>query len=267
MQVHGHRGCRGLLPENTLVAFQKALDLRVDTLEMDVCISKDLQVVVSHEPWFNHEISTQPDGKEITAENEHAFKLFHMPYADIKTFDCGLKLHPRFPLQQKIAAYKPLLSGVIAYAEAFSNQTIHYNIEIKYTEEGLNTYHPDVAVFSTLVLDVLKQYNITQRTMVQCFDACVLNHIHATNPTQMLSFLVEEQGSVVDHLKKLNFIPQVYSPDYALVTKDEVEFCHQKNMFVIPWTINDEATMNDMIKLGVDGMISDFPDRLLNVLR
>ncbi len=267
MQVHGHRGCRGLFPENTLAAFQKALDLGVDTLELDVCISKDLQVVVSHEPWFNHEISTQPDGKEITKENEHSFNLFHMPYAEIKNFDCGLKLHPRFPLQQKIAAYKPLLSEVIALAEAFSNRTIQYNIEIKYTEEGKGIEHPNVEEFSNLFLDILNQFNITQRTMVQCFDTSVLNYIHATKQTQMLSYLVEEPGSVLAQLKKLNFTPQVYSPDYTLLTKDEVALCHQKNMLVIPWTINDKAVMNEMIVLGVDGMISDFPNVLLNVLR
>ncbi len=266
MQVHGHRGCRGLLPENTLEAFQKALQLGVDTLEMDVCISQDLQVVVSHEPWFNHEICMQPDGTEITKETEHLFNLYQMPYTAIKAFDCGLKKHPRFPYQQKMAAHKPLLTEVIDWAEKNSNQKIKYNIEIKYTQEGNLVYHPDVIVFSNLLLDLLEEKKIQHRTIVQCFNTDVLNFIHSTRPQQILSYLVEDPGSVTEHLKKLSFTPQIYSPDYTLLTAQEINYCHTKNMQVIPWTVNDKEEMKRLINLGIDGIISDYPDRVIEVV-
>jgi glycerophosphoryl diester phosphodiesterase len=266
MNVHGHRGCRGLLPENTLEAFHKALELGVNTLEMDVCISQDLQVVVSHEPWFNHEIATQPDGSPITPANERSFNLYQMSYAAIRTFDCGLKKHPRFPYQKKIAAHKPLLTEVIKYAEQYSTQGIQYNIEIKYTKADDQRYHPNIETFSNLLLNLLEEKNIHQRTMVQCFDPDVLNYIHATRPQQTLSYLVEEKGKAAEHLEKLSFIPQVYSPDYTLLTAEEIDYCHQHQMLVIPWTINEKEEMKRLISLGVDGIITDYPDRLIECL-
>ena len=267
MQVHGHRGCRGLLPENTLVAFQKALELGVDTLEMDVCISKDLQVVVSHEPWFNHEISTQANGEEITIDTEKSFNLFQLNYHEIKQFDVGLKPHPRFSTQTKMAAHKPLLSDVIALAEAYSNKTIHYNIEIKYSAAESCVYHPDVKVFSDLVMELLLRNKIEKRTIVQCFEPSVLNYIHTLNPQQQLSYLVEDDLPIDVLFEKLTFTPQVYSPDFSLLSSSGINYCHNKNILVIPWTANKEIDMTYLINMGVDGIISDYPDVLLNVLK
>ena len=105
----GHRGCRGLMPENTIPAMLHALDLNVTTLELDVVITKDKQVVVSHEPFFNHDISTKPNGKAVNVIEEKGLNIFQMTYEQVKTYDVGLKPHPRFPQQKKIAAVKPLL--------------------------------------------------------------------------------------------------------------------------------------------------------------
>jgi glycerophosphoryl diester phosphodiesterase len=266
MQVHGHRGCRGLMPENTLDAFQRALELGVDTLELDVCISKDQQVVVSHEPWFNHLFCTQPNGIPIDQRHEKSLNLYRMNYAEIQRFDCGLKAHPRFPEQEKISARKPLLQEVFQLAEMFSKHTIHYNIEIKYTKEEAGVYHPDAPTFSDLLIDLLEVNNVQQRTMIQCFDTDVLNYIHRVRPKQILSYLVEEEGSITTHLKRLDFIPHVYSPDYIFLNTTEIETAHQLKIQVIPWTVNEEKDMRAMIKLGVDGIISDYPDRLLKVI-
>ncbi|MDB5272778.1 MAG: glycerophosphodiester phosphodiesterase [Chitinophagaceae bacterium] len=267
MQVHGHRGCRGLMPENTLEAFQLALELGVDTLELDVCISKDAQVVVSHEPWFNHLFCTQPNGIPIDKRHEKSLNLYRMNYAEIQRFDCGLKVHPRFPSQQKIKAHKPLLREVIALAEAFSKKTIHYNIEIKYTKKEATIFHPDVETFSDLLLEVLEDTAVHTRTMVQCFDTDVLHYVHRIRPDQQLSFLVEEESSVTTQLKRLGFMPNVYSPDYTFLTREEIEICHRLNIQVIPWTVNEETDMDAMIKMGVDGIITDYPDRLLALLK
>jgi len=266
MQVHGHRGCRGLMPENTLEAFQLALELGVDTLELDVCISKDLQVVVSHEPWFNHVFCTQPYGIPIDRRHEKSLNLYRMTYAEIQRFDTGLKPHPRFPEQKKIRTRKPLLQEVITLAETFSKQKIHYNIEIKYTKEGANLFHPDVNTFSDLLVDVLEVNNIQSRSIIQCFDTDVLNYVHRLRPDQTLSYLVEDEGTITTHFKRLGFMPQVYSPDFSLLTRKEVEAAHKLNVQVIPWTVNAAEDMEEMIKLGVDGIITDYPDRLMKVV-
>src|SRR5580765_2886505 len=99
--VEGHRGCRGLMPENTIPAMLKAIDLGVTTLEMDIVITKDSQVIVSHEPFFNHEITTKPDGSFVTEGEEHSLNIYNMSYTETQQFDVGLKTHPRFPEQAK----------------------------------------------------------------------------------------------------------------------------------------------------------------------
>jgi glycerophosphoryl diester phosphodiesterase len=267
MQVHGHRGCRGLMPENTLEAFQLALELGVDTLEMDVCISKDLQVVVSHEPWFNHLFCTQPYGIPIDKRHEKSLNLYRFNYSDIRRFDCGLKPYPRFPLQKKIATYKPLLRDVIALAESFSHNVIRYNIEIKYTPAESTIFHPDAQVFSDLLMEVLKDTNIHARTMVQCFDVNVLQYLHRTHPEQVLSYLVEEKAPVAEHLKSLGFMPHVYSPDYTFLTPAVIEHCHLLHIAVIPWTVNETKDMQALMDMGVDGIITDYPDQLIALMK
>lgn len=266
MQIHGHRGCRGLMPENTLEAFQLALELGVDTLELDVCISKDLQVVVSHEPWFNHLFCTQPYGIPIDKRHEKSLNLYRMNYADIQRFDSGLKPHPRFPKQKKMATHKPLLQEVFDLAEAFSKNKIQYNIEIKYTKDGAGVFHPDLETFSNLLIDLLEKNKVEKRTMIQCFNTDVLNYVHRVRPSQTLSYLVEEEGSITNQLKRLGFMPQVYSPDFTFLTQAEVDTAHRLNIQVIPWTVNEVEDLEAMIDLGVDGIISDYPDRLIQVV-
>src|SRR4029079_15930170 len=124
-------GCRGLMPENTIPAFLKAVELGITTLEMDVVISKDSQVVVSHDPYFNHEITTKPNGDTINEAEEKDLKLYRMSYEEIRQYDVGIKPHPRFPLQQKIKAYKPLLSdvldSVVMHITMLKRAPVYYN--------------------------------------------------------------------------------------------------------------------------------------------
>ena len=102
IDYQGHRGCRGLLPENTIPAFKKALDLGVKTLEMDVVITKDKQVILSHEPWFSHEIALDPEGNPIQLETETSHRIYQMTFEETQNYDVGSKDHPRFPEQEKM---------------------------------------------------------------------------------------------------------------------------------------------------------------------
>ena len=134
-ETEGHRGCRGLLPENTIQGFKHAIELGVTTIEMDVVISQDHQVVVSHEAFFNHEITTRPDGTFVKENEEKSFNIYKMDYDQVKAFDVGLKIHPRFPFQEKAKANKPTLEEVIGFCESYTKELsvspIRYNIEIK----------------------------------------------------------------------------------------------------------------------------------------
>jgi len=265
LDIQGHRGCRGLYPENTIPGFLKALDLGVKTLEMDVVITKDSLVLLSHEPWFSHEIATDPTGELIPSDDERNHKIFELTYDQTKEYDVGLRKHERFPEQKKIAVQKPLLSDVIQAAEAHAKKTNRpqpfYNIETKITPTGDNVFHPEPGPFSDLLIDVLKKENVLDRSYVQSFDPRTLQYIKENYPQVKLVLLVENMEGVNDNLKNLGFTPEVYSPSYHLVNEDLVSFCMEKDMKLIPWTVNDKREMENLIRLGVDGLITDYPNR------
>lgn len=266
IDVQGHRGCRGLFPENSIPAFQKALDLGVTTLELDLVISKDEKVVVSHDPFMNHEIALDINGKTISEAEEKSFNLYKMTYDSIKKYDCGSKPHPKFPEQQKIKTYKPLLEEVIDLAENHSKQTILYNIEIKSLPAWDLVYTPKVEEFVALVLDIIKVKGIENRVTLQSFDIRTLEEVKIKAPSMVISLLVDEFESITFKLKSLSFKPEIISPYYKLITKKRVKRLHKKELKVIPWTLNDEKDIKAMIDFKVDGIISDYPDRLIKIL-
>lgn len=262
--IEGHRGCRGLLPENSIPAFLKALELGVTTLEMDLVISKDKQVVVSHDPYFSHEFSLTPAKKEIKAEEERNFRIYAMDYTEVKKFETGSKIHSRFPTQKKAKAYKPLLTEVIQAAEKYTKENnqkpIWYNIEIKSSPEGDTKFHPGPEEFSELVYKVIQENNILDRTIVQCFDLRPLQYLKKKYPTLKLSLLIENKLSPEFNIRILGFTPDIYSPEYILVDESLIHFAKSSNMKVLPWTVNDTENINRLIQLGVNGVITDYPD-------
>ena len=262
----GHRGCRGLYPENTIQAMLKAIDLGVSTLELDVVITKDKQVILSHEPFMSAEISTNPEGKSITAAQEKTNNIYQLDYADVQTWDVGLKPHPRFPQQEKTPAKKPLLADVIDAVEAYIRMhnlaPVQYNIETKSDPEGDDSYHPKPAEFVNLVLAVIQGKGIAPRTIIQSFDVRTIQLVHAQYPEIKTAFLVENTSAkkLKTQLNALGYIPTIFSPAYQFVDQKLVNSCHKKGMHVIVWTVNTLPEMQKMLDLCVDGIISDYPN-------
>lgn len=262
----GHRGCRGLMPENTIPAMLKAVDLGVTTLEMDAVITKDNQVILSHEPFFNHDITTKSDGSFIAEGEERNYNIYNMTYAETQTFDVGLKSHPRFPAQQKIAATKPLLADVIDSVEHYVQlrklPPVAYNIETKSKPATDNLFHPAPDEFVRLLLQVILQKGIAGRVIIQSFDRRTLQIIHRQYPQIKTSLLIEDYDKkpFAEQLRMLGFTPTIYSPHYALVNAALVKSCHQSGVQLLPWTMNDKKEIEDLKKLGVDGVITDYPD-------
>ncbi|QVY65291.1 glycerophosphodiester phosphodiesterase family protein [Polaribacter sp. Q13] len=258
--LQGHRGARGLSPENTIQAFEKALELGVNTLELDVVISEDHKVVVSHEPWLNENVTLDAKGNRITKEEASAFNMYKNKYKKIKSYDVGSIGNLKFLEQKKEKAYKPLLSEVIAFAEA-ENEEIRYNIEIKSTpDDEKNGFQPAVAEFSDLVINQLKKAKLPlERITVQSFDPRVLEYIHKKYPTFTLAFLTY-QNDFETNMKMLSFVPKIYSPYFVLLNKDEIKTIHNNKMKVIPWTVNKKEDMVNLLKMSVDGIITDYPN-------
>lgn len=269
IDIQGHRGCRGLLPENTIPAFQHALKLGVNTLELDVVVSKDKVVVVSHDPFLSHEFCQNLSGNRISKKEERNYKIYELDFEELKNYDCGLEDHAKFPEQKSIPVTKPSLDEMILASEHaakdLNRELPFYNIEIKRTKEGDLIFHPDYKEFTDLTMKVILSNKIEERTTVQCFDIEVLQYLKKAYPEQAQVLLIANRMKAEDNIQELGHTPEIYSPHYKLVDKKLVEYCKKLNMKLIPWTVNETEEMMELISLGVDGIITDYPNRLINL--
>lgn len=262
----GHRGCRGLMPENTVPAFIEALRYPVTTLELDVVVSADSQIIVSHEPWMNPEICLDPGGAEISGDGRQ-HNLFSMTAAEIRSFDCGTKYFGDFPGQTHLRTHKPTLTEVVASVKKHCTEhdraLPRFNIELKSHPAGYDVFVPRPATFVALVVEALRSLGIAGSTTLQSFDVQVLREIHARHAGEIsISYLTSNVRKVDVAIAELGYVPEVYSCHYRLVSKKLVGDAHARGMLVIPWTINKDRVARRLIRRGVDGIITDFPDRI-----
>ena len=266
--LQGHRGYRGLYPENSTIGFLKSLDVGVNTIELDVVISKDKHVVVSHEPWISKNICIDQNRNRIINDKEN-FNIYSMEYNEIKKFDCGIIGNEKFPDQKKISVFKPTLNYVIKIIENYIKEKgykpVNYNIEIKSSNETDLIFHPDVKEFSELVVNNIKNNKILERTTIQSFDFRVLKYINKNYPEIALSVLVSENYDPQKNLDDLSFLPDIYSPNYKFINKEDLEYLKKKKIKIIPWTVNSYSDIAKILNLGVDGIISDYPERVLEI--
>lgn len=252
------------MPENTVTGMLRAVELGVTTLTMNAVISKDKMVVLSQEPYFNQEFSTQPNGKPITLKNQKTFNIYKMDYEEVKKFDVGQKVHNRFPYQQKYPAYKPLLEETILAVEDYikTNKVPkpEYSIETKTIPNGDNEFHPEPAEFVELIMSVVNKYKLAKRVTIQSIDRRTLQYLHEHYPKVKTSLMVDEKVDFDKNIEDLGFKPTVYSPTSALVGKGLVDRCHEAGVKIIPWTVNTVKDMKALIALGVDGVVTDYPN-------
>lgn len=262
----GHRGCRGLMPENTIPAMLKAIDLGVNTLEMDIVFTADHVALVSHEPFFNHEITTKPDGKFIEAADEMSFNIYKMNFAETQRYDVGMKPNPKFPQQQKMSVSKPSLLALIDSVEAYTTKNklpkVYYNIETKTLPATDNVFHPAPAAFVDMLMQVVLDKNIAKRVIIQSFDMRTLQYLHKKYPKIKTALLIDSgnRNSFRKQLTDLGFEPNIYSPEEVLVTPNLITACHEKNIKIIPWTIDEKTKIEELKAMGVDGIITDYPN-------
>lgn len=264
--TEGHRGGRGLFPENTIIGMRHAIDLGITTLEMDTHITKDGKVVVTHDDYLSPSFMLTPEGKEIPKSDAKKYPVYQMDYSLLKQFDLGTKFHADFPQQQKIKTCIPLLADLIEDVQQYSKgkKQMFYNIETKCSEKGDGIVNPEPEEFVKLLMDVIEKKGITPYVVIQSFDKRTLQVLNKKYPHVRTSYLVNNKKTLAENLKDLGFRPFILSPAYKMVDAELVKQCHDQQIKVIPWTVNTKEEITALKQLNVDGIISDYPNLLVN---
>lgn len=262
--LQGHRGCRGLFPENSIPGFLHALEMGVTTLELDVHISKDGQVVVCHDPYLPTFCMPEKRGDGLIDLRP---KVLDYTANELRDWECGTLPNAKFPLLRKMESYIPTLEEVFQVVETAIRtkglSPVRYNIEIKSTLEGDKVFHPEVNEFAKLVLELIEKANLKNRTIIQSFDIRALKAVNSISHEWELALLVDENEDFQRKMRELGFKPQILSPNYKLVTEQMIGIAHEEGIQVIPWTVNTKMEAERLVRLDVDGIITDYPDSLL----
>lgn len=266
--LQGHRGARGLLPENTIPGFLKATEFNVKTIEMDLVVTGENELLVSHEPWFNYKISTHPDGSPVTEDEQMSLNIYEMTYDKIQQFDVGMRGHPDFPEQKSMKVSKPLFKDAIRAIEQHAAENnlepLYYNIETKSEPPYYGVFVPQPDEFAQLLSDELteldREFDLLNRVIIQSFDPATLIAFRNLHPDVSQAMLVYENNPVQSYIDTLGYTPEIWSPNYNLLTNETVRELHNRNMKVIPWTVNTINEMRVLLQMGVDGIITDYPD-------
>ena len=283
VDVQAHRGGMGLMPANTLEAMKNAVDLGVNTLEMDIVVTKDKKVILSHDKYFTAEETTRPDGTPMKKEDPREY-MWKMTYEEIAKYDVGMRQHPNYPEQKTLPAIRPLLSDVLSFIENYTEEKgmapMNYNIEIKADPDWNGGIEgKDWPVYHEMVdicLGVIAPFNLGNRLIIQTFDERALAYMNEKYPELQLSYLVgggevhwlENKEMDFDTiLGNIGFVPEWFSPASIFVTKSCVDEAHRRGMKVVTWTVDNYEEMIRMIDSGVDAIISNYPDRLLEVVK
>ena len=292
VEIQGHRGARGLMPENTLPSFAKAMSIGVDVIELDVAVTADGVVIVSHDSQLSSDITRGAGGEWITPPGP---VIAALPLSEIKTFDVG-RIRPDSDYANQFSEQTPVdgtpiptLQEVAALVASTGNRAIRFNIETKVRPDGAAiTFAPEA--FAERLVDTVRAAGIAERTVVQSFYWRILAHVHAIAPEIATACLTSEQSwldnverdaaapSAWTGLKVNDFggsVPRmvkasgctIWSSYFAEVDGARVEEAHGLGLKVIVWTVNAPDQMKALIDMGVDGIITDYPDRLRAVMR
>lgn len=269
VDVIGHRGWRGQYPENTVIGFLAALELGVDVLEMDIVLSADGHPIVSHEPWMHPHLCLDPQGKSL--KRRRKVNLFTLTREDITRYNCGSLIQRAFPSQQNLPAYKPALAEVLEACETWLQAhpglpPFGYSIEIKRKPGWEGRYVPALPEYIDPILEVIRVAGIQKRCVLQSFDPEVLIYLREKAPEIPLSLLVRK-GRLDQHLARLPFQPDIYSPHFSRLDAGQMKMARARGILVMPWTVNNHADIRQMLHLGVDAIITDYPERVLELLQ
>jgi glycerophosphoryl diester phosphodiesterase len=253
--VHGHRGARARFPENTLPAFDYAIAQGVDALELDMAVTKDNVLVVSHDPVLHPPVCSGPQPRAVIHE---------LTLAEVREWDCGAVRNPAFPTQQTVPGTRmPTLDEVFDLA---GRGSFAFNIETKSFPEHPE-YTPPPEEFAKLVLAKIRAHKLEKRIILQSFDWRTLVAMRKLAPEIRLSALIDKDTRDFAAIAKEAANAEIVSPAASLVTPEKVAAAHAAGIQVVPWTANTKPEWDRLIAAKVDAIISDDPAALIAYLR
>ena len=251
-KIFGHRGCRGLYPENTIVGFQKAIQMGVDGIEFDIVVNKNLQLIVSHEPYIDTNYC-------IPNENqENSLNIFEMTLDEIKKIDCGSKYIERFPEQIKKKEEKPSFKELEKKLDNYKGDLL---FEIKCHPDFINKNFPDYSTYAKIIFDETKDSPLLKNIIFMSFDWRILNELYKKNSISKYIFL-SDKIQFKKELDLLTFKPFAIGLNYKIITKSIVKSAHKKNQLIYAWTVNNLDVFNKLVNINTDGIITDYPNKI-----
>ncbi|RXK87697.1 glycerophosphodiester phosphodiesterase [Chlorobaculum sp. 24CR] len=255
-EIQAHRGARAFYPENTLQAFCKAVDLGCCVIELDLNVSRDLRLVVAHDP-------------RVLAGGSSMRSLYAMSYDEVALLDCG-DPSPDFPLQQRVSAVRPELREVFRAVEARLRRAgrpggMIYNLEVKSWPKLDGVAHPPPEEYASLVIRQIAASGLERRVRIQSFDARILAEAKRLSPDLCYGLLVEDRAALDAFPECPGFVPEYVNPRLDLVDESLVSRLHSLGAKVLAWTVNRPEDMLRMKRFGVDGLITDHPEIALHL--
>lgn len=258
VSVIAHRGGAGLYPENTIAAMLNAVKLGVTDLEMDLHVTKDQVVVVSHDPYV------KGYGKK--------YPIYSLTWKQLSAKVIGNVKDPAFPDSKRLYTYVPMVTALIDSVETYCHMhrlpPVKYTIEIKSDPASDGKLSPDYKTFADLCVKALSSRNLGSRLLLQSFDVRTLKYVHSKYPDIRLLYLVDNTSGGYDKaMKTLGFVPYAIGPDYPMVSATFVSKAKAAGMRVIPYTVDTKAVAQKMVRAGVDAIITNYPDRMFGWLK
>ena len=249
-KIFGHRGCRGIYPENTIEGFKKAIAFGVDGIELDVVVNKNQELVISHESYIdtNYCLTNKIDTESLN--------IYKMNISEIQDIDCGSKFVKEFPNQLKVKEIKP------TYKE-FKKELIDYQgdilFEIKCDNDLVNEYFPNYERYAKIIFEETRYSRHFDKIHFMSFDYRILNELFKIMPDSKYIYLSSNK-KFEKEMKLLNFEPFGVGIDFNIISQKTIDLVHEKKQVIYGWTINDEENSKSLTSMGLDGVITDYPN-------
>lgn len=259
-KIYGHRGCRGLFPENTLEGFEHAINLGVDGIEWDVVVSKNKELIISHEPYLDGGYCLDKDGTEISVNDGKKINFYELSSAEIQRFDCGSKEYTKYPEQKKLKTHKPTVQEAFNYLD-LSKTTILF--EVKSEEADYGSFQPSPDEYAEIIAAEIEGFEFKNNIIFMCFDPMLLEALHDLLPGYRYVYLTYKPfTSVKKFLKDISFQPYALGMYHRTIRKKDIKQLHELQVNVFAWTVNTSQQAEKLKKYNIDGIITDYPDRI-----